>query len=236
MTKKPIALVAVLVLSAPLAFSQGSYLKKGQTGFGLSGSYAANGAAHGFSGTAGAALGGIFDLAFSMGRAAYKPGSSLDFLDLEATSLVPEIRGHIIKQNSSASPVSVTISAGYARDSFSSPDLDAEGLEMWANSLLLGATVYRDVPLLNGLYLQPSAGISYTSTSVKFRDETGATLSGDDSLVSFGLGLPLVYAVSERALLVAVPSLTLDKDHTTFGVSVGLVYALSTAGRRAATS
>jgi len=170
-------------------------------------------------------------LAFSMGRVTYKPGSSLDFLDLKATSYVPEIRGHIIKQNSSDSPVSVTVSAGYARDNFSSPDLDLEGLEMWANSLLLGATVYRDVPLLKGFYLQPSAGISYTSTSVKFRDENGATLSGDDSLVSFGLGLPLVYAVSEKAFLVAVPLLTLDKDNTTFGISVGLVYVLSSVTR-----
>jgi len=231
MTKKPVALLAIFFLAAPLSFSQGSYLKKGQTGFGLSGSYATNSAAQGFSGTAGAALGGIFDLAFSLGRVTYKPGSSLDFLDLKATSFVPEIRGHIIKQNSSASPVSVTVSAGYARDSFSSPDLDVEGLEMWANSLLLGATVYRDVPLLKGVYLQPSAGISYTSTSVKFRDENGATLSGDDSLVSFGLGLPIVCAVSEKALLVAVPSLTFDKDNTTFGISVGLVYVLSSVTR-----
>jgi hypothetical protein len=225
MKKLPAIPLAVLVLTVTAAFPQGNYLKRDQYAIGLTSAYATNSGAKGISGTAGAALGGVFDLVFSVGRATYESG---EFADLEGTSLVPVLRGHVVKQNSSRSPVSLAISVGYARDNFSSPTLDAVGLTMWAKTLLVGGTAYRDVPLFTRAYLQPSAGLVYSSTSFKFRDETtGLVLESTEGLVSFEFGLPFVYGFSDRALFVVQPGLSLNKDNTTFTISAGLVYIIS---------
>ncbi|MGZ5497980.1 MAG: hypothetical protein ACXWHI_04600 [Candidatus Aminicenantales bacterium] len=220
---------ALFFLSALLAFPQSSFLKRGQSGFGLSGTYATSSGASGWSGTAAVGLGGVFDLSLSVGQASYDPVSS-GFNDLASTSIMPEITAHVIKQNSSRSPVSLSISAGFARDNYSSPDLDAESFTMWANTILVGGTVYRDVPVVAGLYLQPYAGVGYASTTLKIRNADGLTISGKHNLASFGIGLPVVYGVSGRALLVLRPGLTFDKDNTTFAISLGLVVALNKPG------
>jgi hypothetical protein len=215
--------LGVFFVSALAAFPQGSYLKKGQYGFGLSGAYATNSGASGFSGTAGVALSAFLDLTFSTGRVTY---DTPDFSSLKSTTFSPLITAYVIKQNSSNSPVTVSISAGYARDNYSSPDLDEGALKMWADSILLGAAVHRDVRLFGDAYLQPFAGLGYTDTALRLAGAGGQTLRANDSAVTFELGLPLVYGFSDRTMLVIEPSLGFNKDATTFAISVGFVYVL----------
>jgi hypothetical protein len=225
MKKAPAVFFALFFFGRLAAFPQSSVLKRGQYGLGLSGAFATNSGAAGFTGMAGVGLGGIFDLSFSAGHAKYKPGAS-EFSDLKTTSYGPELQAHVIKQNSSRAPVSLAISIGYARDHFSSPDLDTEQLRMWANTFYVGATVYRDIRLSRSAYLQPSAGVTYVNTSFKVSDAAGLTLSNEDNMAAFSFSLPLVYRLSELTMLVVQPGLTFDKDTTTFAVSVGLVRAL----------
>jgi hypothetical protein len=225
MKKASAVFFALFFLGRLAALPQSGVLKRGQYGLGLSGAYATNSGASGFTGTAGVALGGIFDLSFSAGQAKYKPGAS-EFSDLKTTSYGPELQAHVIKQNSSRAPLSLALSIGYTRDHFSSPDLDTEQLRMWANTFYVGATVYRDVRLSRSAYLQPYAGITYVNTSFKIGDAAGLTLSNEDNMAAFSLGLPLVYSLSEMTLLVVQPGLTFDKDTTTFAVSIGLVRIL----------
>lgn len=220
---------ALLAFASAAAFAQSSFLKNGQYGLGLSGAYATNSGASGLSGTAGVGLGGIFDVSFSVGGVKYEPGS-IEFSDLKATSMAPELRAHVIKQNSSRSPVSLSISVGYARDDFRSPDLEAAGLDMWADTVAVGGTIYRDIRLSRGAYLQPYAGLTYDATTVKFRNAQGLTLSSKDNLASFGVGLPLVYGVSDSAMLIFQPALTFNRNVTTFAISAGLVLRLSKLG------
>jgi hypothetical protein len=224
MKKVPAAFLATFFAACLAAFPQGSVLKRGQYGLGLSGAYATNSGASGFSGTADVGLGGVFDLTFAAGRAKYDPDAS-EFADLKTTSFGPEFRAHVIKQNSSRSPISLAVSIGYTRDNFSSPDLDANDLRMWANTFYVGGTVYRDVRLSRRAYLQPYAGITYVNTSFKV-SEAGLTLSNEDNMAALSLGLPLVYSFSEKTLFILQPGLTFDKDTTTFAVSAGLVIVL----------
>lgn len=216
----------LFALTSAVAFPQSSILKKGQSGLGVTGAYAANSGASGLMGTAGVSLGGIFDVSFALAGARFKAGQS-EFTDLRSTTLSPQFTAHVIKQNSSRSPVSVAISIGYARDNFRSPDLTSAGLDMWANSFAVGGTVYRDVRLSGRIFLQPYAGITHTSSTFKIMDARGLTLSSHDTLVTFRTGLPLVCGLSERAWVVVEPGLTFDKDHTTFAVSAGLVLAFT---------
>ncbi|HOW86240.1 MAG TPA: hypothetical protein P5119_09615 [Candidatus Aminicenantes bacterium] len=227
MIKASAAFAGLFLLSALAAFPQSGFLKKGQYGFSLTGAYASNSAAHGLSGTVGVGLGGIFDLSFAAGHVTYDDTG--EFTELTAASLSPQLTAHVIKQNSSRSPVSVSITVGYARDSFASPDLDLIDYKMWANTLMIGGTVYRDVRLSGAAYLQPYAGLVYSSTSLKISDPSSYTLSADDSLVSLGLGLPVVYALGPKALLVIQPGLTFELEkggRTTFALSAGLVYII----------
>lgn len=213
-------------VSALVAFPQSSFLKKGQSGIGLFGATANNNDASGWSGTAAVGLGGVYDLSLSVGRLSYDPVSS-GFNDLTSTSIMPEITAHVLKQNSSKAPVSLSISAGYARDNYSSPDLDVENFVMWANTILVGGKVYRDIPVVAGLSLQPYAGLGYASTSLKIRNADGLTVSGKHNLTSLGFGLPVVYGVSEKTLIVLQPGVTFDDDNVTFAISLGLVVALN---------
>ncbi|MBN2266026.1 MAG: hypothetical protein JW775_09455 [Candidatus Aminicenantes bacterium] len=224
--KQALAVIfASLVLAVGTAFPQGNFLKRDQYAFGLSGAYATNAGARGLSGTAGIALGGVFDLVLSAGRATY---DSSEFADLEGTSLVGLLRGHVIKQNASRSPVSLAVSVGYGRDSFSTPTLGAINVTMYSKTLLVGGTVYRDVPLFARAYIQPSAGLGYTNTTLKFRDETsGLVLETTDGMLSYEFSLPIVYAFSGRALFVVQPGLSLNKDTTTFSISAGLVFIVA---------
>jgi hypothetical protein len=225
MRKAPAVFVALFCVSTLTVFAQGNFLKRGQSGLGLSGAFITNSDAAGFTGTAVVALGGFFDLGFGVGRAAYD--ASQELADLKATTLSPELRAHLIKQNSSKSPVSLTVSFGHSRDNFSSPDLDAVGYTFKANSLILGATLYRDVRLFRRVMVQPAVGLTHTSTTFKLINDLGQSLSDKDTLVSFQLGLPFVYECSWRTLVVIQPGLTLNKDQTTFAVSVGLVYVFN---------
>jgi hypothetical protein len=227
MKKASAVFLALFVLSAGAAYPQSGFLKTGQSGLGISGAFATNSSASGFSGTAGAALAGIFDLSLSAGRVSYDPGTLGAVADLKATSIISEIRAYVVKQNSSKAPVSVSISFGYASDKFSSPDFLPDSITMRAHSLLLGGTVSRDVPLFNKAYIQPYAGIGYTSTTLKVSDPSGLTLSDTDGMVGLNLGVPFVYGLSESALVVLQPSLGLNKDTTTFAISLGLVIALT---------
>jgi len=224
MKKRASLFVALFAFLTAAAFPQGNFLKKGQSGLGFSGAYAANSSASGFTGTTGVALGGIFDLAFGLGWASY---GSEDLTDLKATSLSPELRAHVIKQNSSRSPVSVSLSVGHARDNFRSPDLDEAGYTYKANSLFVGGTVSRDVRVSAKAYLQPYVGLRHTSTTYTLIDDLGRMFSDKGGIASFEAGLPLVYAFSWRTLLVVQPGLTLNKDATTFAVSLGLVYVFN---------
>jgi hypothetical protein len=225
MRKAPAVFVALFCASTLAAFAQGNFLKKGQSGLGLNGAFITNSDASGIMGTAVVALGGIFDLGFGVGRAAYDDSQVL--ADLKATTLSPELRAHVIKQNSSKSPVSLSLSIGHSRDNFSSPDLDAVGYTFKANSLVVGATVYRDVRLSRRALIQPAVGLTHTSTTFKLTDNLGQTLSDKGGIVTFQVGLPLVYTFSWRTLVVLQPGLTLNKDTTAFAVSIGLVYAFN---------
>jgi hypothetical protein len=225
MRKMPAVLAAMVLISAAAAFPQGNFLKTGQYGLGLSGAFVVSSDASGPVGTPSVALGGLFDLAFGVGRARYD--DTVELTGLRATSLSPELRAHIIKQNSSRSPVSVSVSVGHSRDNFSSPDLDAGGLRFRANSLILGATVARDVRLSGRAFLQPYAGLGHASTTFKLTNELGQTLSDKDGLATFSFGLPLVYQFSPKALAVLQPGLILSKDTTTFTAAIGLVYVLN---------
>lgn len=228
MKRASAAFTALFLLSASAAFSQGNFLKKGQYGLGLNGAYATNNSASGYSGTAVVTLGGIFDLSFGAGHAAF---DTSEYGDLTSNSLAPEFRAHVIKQNSSKSPVSLSLSIAYARDDFASPELEPANIgAMWMSSFILGATVYRDVPLSGRLCLQPYAGVSHTSSTFKLTVvSTGVTWSDKDAIAALLVGLPVVYSFSERALLVLQPGLTFNKDATTFAVSIGFIYAFNKA-------
>jgi len=221
------AFFAIFFLAALAAYPQSSFLKTGQTGLGISGAFTANPNVSGFSGRAGIALYGIFDLSVSEGRNAYDP---VLFGDLKATSTVPEIRAYLAKQNSSKSPVTASISVGYASDKFSSPDFVPDGIVMRGNSMLFSGTISRDVLLSRKAYVQPYAGIGYTSTTVKATNSRGVTLVfTSDILISLNLGVPLVYGLSDRTMVVLQPSLSLDKNDVTFAISLGLIAALTKA-------
>jgi hypothetical protein len=221
MKKAPAAFLAVFFIPVVAGFPQSSFLKKGQSGIGLTGAYVTSSSATGFTGTAGFGLGGVFDLSIGVGRAAVDDSP---LADLEAKTFEPQITVHALKQNSSTSWLSLSFSAGYARDNYSSPDLDAVSFTMWSESFLIGATIYRDVPLGSKLYLQPFVGGGFANTTLKIRNADGLTARNQDDVWSLSAGLPLVYGFSGRALLVVEPGLVTNKNATTFTAALSLVY------------
>jgi len=228
MKKMPLAFFSLFLVSAMFVFPQGSFLKPGQHGLGVSGAFSTNADLSGVAGTLTYTLAGIFDFSFSLGRASYDADSAL--ADLKQTSIVPEVRAYIVKQNSGRSPITASVSIGWDRDNYSSPDLTAESFDMWARTLLLGAAVYRDIPVFQKAYIQPFVGITHLSTTLKVTDTTtGLTVTTTDAMIALNLGVPLVYGLSDKAILIVQPGVSFDKNNTTLSISAGLVYALSKA-------
>ena len=213
-------------LSALLAFPQSSFLKRGQSGFGLSGTYATSSGASGWSGTA-AVVAGFTIFRFSVGRLSNDPVSS-GFNDLALTSSCP--RSWRCHQTESVEVPRFPFDLGRLREGqlFLAGPRRREVHHVGEHDLrrrdgLSGRSV------VAGLYLQPMPG-SATKGRVEIRNADGLTRSGRTDLACWASACPSFTVLLERCSSSA--RLTFDDDNVTFAISVGLVIALKKPAAR----
>lgn len=94
---------------------------------------------------------------------------------------------------------------------------------MTGNFYSIGASLFSNFEVSDGMRIQPSIGFTYITGELIVEDEF-ATYTEDDNTTSFSLGLSLIFHTSPSNTFVDSPSLGFGEDVTTFGISLGFVF------------
>ncbi len=206
----------IVVLSIPLAdvaFSQGEYLQKGQSGIGISAGYTSNKDATGFGGEAGYSIGSIFDIDMSISRGSF--AQLMDGDKLSVSAFTPGVTLHV-RPDSNNIPIFESISMAYETDSYSANYYGAPSTgHAFSFGTSISANIYEDTP---DYYFQPLVGVAYVIGSVE-----GESTTAQAQTTEFLFGASLVYKISPTYILAIQPAVEVDKNQTTFSVSAGFV-------------
>lgn len=214
-------ILASLIFGAfsTLSHAQSSYLEKGQNGFGISGGFSTNEDISGFTGEVGYSFSGVFDLGLSLSRFGFD--QQLFGEDLNATVISPYVSYLPIKQDDSI-PVSFSLNGSYQKQLYSNDVLDENDIDMSGDYFTIGASLFTDVEASDAMKIQPRAGVNYITGETKIEDSSGSTSESDNSTV-FNLGVSLIFETSPSNSFVVTPSLGIQEDVTTFGLSLSFV-------------
>lgn len=202
-----------------ITFAQSSYLEKGQNGFGISGGFSTNENLSGFSGEVGYSFSGIFDLGVSLSRFGFD--QQLLGTDLSATVISPFVSFLPIKQDDST-PVSFGITGSYQKQLFSNDLLSDNDIDMTGDYYSIGASLFTNIEVSNTMKIQPKAGVNYITGKTKIEDSIGSETESDNSTV-FNLGLSLIFETSPSNSFVVTPSLGIQEEVTSFGLSLSFI-------------
>jgi hypothetical protein len=206
-----------------LLLSQGYYVQRGQNAFGIETGYSSNKDASSFGGSLGYSAKGIFDIGLSISQISFVQQLAGEVLS--ATSLVPSITVHAIKQ-SEINPFSIAISVSYESDSYSSAALDQNYLKLTADGYTVGATVYGDIETSPTVKVQPSVGLTYFSTTAELKDTYSNSLTTKDDGTVVRAGFALLFQTNEKTILGIRPSIGIHKSESSFLLNAGIIFAL----------
>jgi len=200
------------------AHAQSFVLDKGQSGFGITGSFSTNDDISGFTGGVGYSFSGVFDLGISVGRF----GFDQQFFgeDLNATTISPYASYFVVKQDEQT-PVSFAVNGSYERQMYSNDVLSDFDIDMTGSFFSIGASLYRMIEASETMNIQPAIGFSYITGEIKIEDST-ESITESDNTTFFALGLSLIFRTSPTNTFVVTPTLGFGDDVTTFGLTLGL--------------
>jgi hypothetical protein len=129
-------IVFIFVLSIPI-YGQGSFLDKGQNGFGFSAGFVTNKDVSGFGGSLGYSVSGIFDLGISLTRFGFV--QQLLGSDISAIVISPDITFYILKQDDDM-PISFSIGADYEWQDYSNDVLKENNITQTGGYFSIGGS------------------------------------------------------------------------------------------------
>ncbi len=206
-------------------YPQGAYLERGLSGFGATAGFSSNENVSGFSLSAGYSFSGVFDIGMTVARLSLD--REIIGSDGSSVSISPGIAYYPLKQDAAGTPVSIAVSARYIRESYSSDELDRLNISLTADFFSFGGSVFRDFYFSPAAYFQPYAGIGYLTGSSKVEDAAGNSVSTDYTTTLFGFGTSIIFNSPARNRLGVLTGLVIDKDRTTFSMSVVYVFSVT---------
>ena len=223
--KQIFSILCLCITFVSIGFSQGAFLERGQSGFGVSAGFSSNKDASGIGASAGYSISGVFDLGLSVARISLD--QKLGGYDVSAIAFSPGITFHAVKQDSIGTPISVSLSAGYERDSYSSTALDQFRLSLNGDYFSIGTSIYGNVYISPTTYVQPSAEVAYLTGSSKLSDSNGNSITSDNNTTIFGFSASVVFETSPTTQFGINPGVSINKDNTTFSIRVGFVFSVA---------
>lgn len=219
-----IAFLFVLISTFPaVVFSQGYYLERGQSGFGVSGGFSSNKDASLVSGSVGYSAAGTFDFGLSVSQISFAD----KFLGEEITAMSrsPYVTVHAVKQNETT-PFSVALSASYVNDTYSSRALDDNNLEMFSTGYTIGLALYGDVVASPTMKVQPKIGIKYFDSEAEIKDNVGNSITAKEDGTIVGLGFALLFQATSQSIFGISPSVSVNKSNKSFSIDAGFIFIL----------
>lgn len=221
LAKRVLIGVLLTILSSSIAFSQGEYLKKGESGVAYSAAFLVNRNAVGFGGSFGYSYLSMIDFGLSASRTSI--AQRVYGYDLSGVGVSPSIALNLKSDSTAVPQMFLSISGTYEIDLYSSKRLAELGLSMIGSYFSFEGTLCWNIFASNAVYLQPALGLGYLVGSNRYSNFTGLpTPPSAHDLLYLG-GLSIVLKTLSANSYVVEPAVSVDKGQPTFSLSLDLV-------------
>ena len=183
-------------------------------GFGLT----SNSNTNSFGGAVSYSISGLVDIGVSLQR------HQLDELELFATTIDPSITFYAIKQKPEIYPLSISLNFAYQRHIYSGYRLVWLDLDMHGNYFLFGVNLSSNINSTSSIYFQPFGLFSYITGTTKLIDSFGNSESEDNSFISFGFGISILFKTSSKSIFRVRPGISISEDTTTFSIVYSAIF------------
>ena len=222
-----IVILSVIFIVPAEILSQGAYVQRGVSAFGISGGASFDEDGSGVGLDMGYSINGLMDI--SAGLAKYSVDESELGFELSNTGVGPSFTFYPLKQSPDV-PMSLALGLGYVKQWVSSDALDAANLEFTASSWVFGVNIFSSIQTSPTVNLIPSLGISHALNELKVKNTNrnssyyGETESDDSDLTTFSFGLGLSFQLPSAQIFFVEPGISANKDNTTFGIDIGFLF------------
>ncbi|HUI28867.1 MAG TPA: hypothetical protein VLX91_01530 [Candidatus Acidoferrales bacterium] len=210
--------VILMILLPAAAFSQGQFLNKGESGFGVDAAYTSNKDASGFGGSMVYSIKGIIDIEASFSQVSLNQQP----YKVSGFAVSPHITAYM-KTHSSANRLFGSISMAYETDWYSSDGSGFYPMPVSGSNYSFGFSVSADLYSRAAVYCQPSLGVVYffgkSETAGYFSRETIGTQG-----IVFSGGISVVFKTSRMNSFAIGPAVAVYKALTSFSISAAFVF------------
>lgn len=221
MTKVAFLLLFIsLLLSADIALGQGSFLKEGQSGFGLTAFVKSGENYTGYGGDIGYSFAAKFDLGLIIGRTNFE--NIVIGRNGKGTSYSPYATLTLLKP-SKISRIGIELNASYGIGNYTSDDLEAQNLDLNEEGINAGGTIYMKMETSPDLDIFPRVSIAYVKIDQKLDDPSGN--SETESIENVGYIVGIYFLFSDK--VVVGPDFTTNDGNNSFRLSIGWVIPTS---------
>ncbi|GEM_PF-5301892 len=213
--------VAILCIAAlsTTAFSQGQYLKAGESGVGLTASMDFAKEETTFGGGPAFSYQGYVDVSAGYAHISVKTKDTPS-IEFSGNNYIGQLTVHPLKQSESM-PVGLAVNGAYLHSTYGGGDLDKLNIKGSANAFGAGGILHRTTPIGDKMSVLAGAGYAFTHASI----DMGGTKSTDNSN-SYPIVLEGIFSVGEKGKIVIGPEFTFNKDANVFGVSASYIMVL----------
>lgn len=218
---KVLLTIFIFMVFTITVFSQGVFLDRDQSGFGIGVGFATNKDVTGFEGSVSYSVSGIFDFGISVDRF----GFDEKFLgkDLSAIVIAPSVSFYAFKQNEDI-PISLAIAADYEWQNYSNEALDNYNIDMSGRYFSIGTSLFVYFKPSIYMKIQPSLGVTYVTGEGIVEDHNGNKQTEDSNATIFDIGLSLAFDTSPDNIFVIKPHVSINKGTTSFGLGLALIF------------
>ncbi|HUI30503.1 MAG TPA: hypothetical protein VLX91_09825 [Candidatus Acidoferrales bacterium] len=210
-------------LSVSIGFSQGTFLKNGESGFEVGAAYASSKVGTAIGGGIGYSIESLADFSVSVSRAALAQKMNGNKVLEYAISPSLEVN---FKRDSATIPIFASLIFGYEKDMYRSSPLNRLNESMNGDFFSAGFLLYGNIYVSRRIYIQPSAEIDYVIGTGDLRDKYQMYIQSSDYSTGVAtVSAALVFNASSRRMFVIEPAVSRDKDYTTYSVEVDFVMA-----------
>ena len=216
-----VVIILVLMLGGS-ALGQGDYFRRGTSGFEIDAGFVTNTDWSGLFSRAGYCVSGAFDFGLLVAFVAHDRKVAGE--DVRSTTFAPFFRWFVVKQQQNRFPVSLSISARYSHDSYSSDGLDVLDQKMESDFFSFGVSAHRVTSNRSNLMVQPHVSLVYRTGELEISRRLNEPESEDDSDLIVQTGLSLFFKRSSRSVFRLEPTLSITSDDVTLSVNFGLIF------------
>ncbi len=213
----------LMMIITSTGFTQGDYLSRGESGFGVSGGFSTNSDATTLGGDVSYSVNGVADFGLSFLRTSF----DVELLgeDLRVTAIIPSAIFYLLKQDSIRMPISASISFAYEKATFSSKALDLLDWDMSGSFLGFGLSFFRNIRVEPTSVIQPRISLGYWTGKIRVEDSFGNHVDEDNNTTALRLGLSAFLESSHKTSILGIhPGISFTDDNTTFSLGLGYIF------------